>query len=199
MRDYLENLSAFNLSVEKSVKSMVTLSDQNLISSVLDNSNFHWDSEYFFNLYNLSIEEFIRLGILCWYLPNEVSVILRMDLEKYINKFGSENKILLSQFLNSKAEMLIFLQETSLWHTRDLFGNILSKQFKLDKFLKVNYRIRRVKENQRKRGYQDHGSRVPDHKKKPKFDWSLTEKQNQIEDRRIIREDTIQLLKGWFS
>lgn len=199
MRDYLENLNDFNLSVEKSIKQMVLFNDQNLRKQVLDNSNFHWESQQFFNLKRINLIDSIRLSILVWYLPEEISYILRLDLEENLRKFSLEDQFLLKQFLSSKAEMLLFLQETRLWHTREFFGNVLNRNYKLDRYFKIFFLKQKIKRTQRKRGYQDHGSRVPDHKKKPKFDWSFTEEQNDLEFKKQTHDETVLFSKGWLS
>lgn len=53
-----------------------------------------------------------------------------------------------------------------------------------------------VRKPQRKRGYHDHGALRPRHTWKPSSDYSLTEKQNEIEEKRSKFSDTITFLKG---
>ena len=97
--------------------------------------------------------------------------------------------------------MLIYLQETNLWHTRDFFGNILNCNYKLDKFFRKRSECRRTKPrfSQRKRGYDDHGSRVEDHKKQPKYDWTLTQLQNKIEEERKTFDQMDDFLLGFLG
>lgn len=195
MRDYPSDLISFNKSVEKIIQTMVNIDDQNLRNRVLDNSNFRGTST-FFDLRNINLKDFIRLSILSWYLPKEVSIVLRMDLEEKIKFFSPEDRFLLKQFLYSKAEMLIFLQETNLWHSREFFGNILNKKHNLDKYFKLCPKSTRVKKLQRKRGYQDQGSRVPDHEWLPKSDYSLTDLMLEIETKRQTHLDTLSFVRG---
>jgi hypothetical protein len=196
MRDYPSDKLAFNLSVEKQIGKMLLSDSENLKNSVIDNSNFLYDNLTFYSLRNVGLKEMIQLSILSWYLPEEVRVVLQMDLSTKVNKFCFEDRIILEIILKSKAKMLIFLQETNLWHSRDFFGNILDGKTKLDRFFKLSPLRRKIKRAQRKRGYDDHGSRVPEHKRKPKFDWSLTEKMNAIYSERDSFQDTLSFLEG---
>lgn len=199
MRDYPSDKFSFNNSVEKSIKQMVHLEPEDLRNRVVDNSNFHSDNLTFFYLKDLTKMDAIRLSIYSWYAPEEVGFVLRMDLSTKINTFDYDTRIILNLILKSKAEMLIFLQETNIWHSRELFGNILSKKVSLDTFFKVSPLRRKINRPQRKRGYHDHGSRVPEHKRKPKFDWSLTAKMNEIYQERESFDDTLLFLEGFLS
>lgn len=194
MRDYPNSTTRFNSEVEKAVKRMVQLDLKNLRSDVIDSSNLHCENLTIFNLRGVSLEDQICLGLLSWFIPEEIGLLLRLDLESRLKYLGPEDRILCQQFLQSKAQSLIFLQETNLWHSRELFGNILKRN--LDRFLKLTPLSRKLKRTQRKRGYDDKGSRVPSHRWLPRFSDILTNEQNQIEEKRQSLQDTHALLQG---
>lgn len=202
MRD--RNLDSYNFckNVETSVLRLVSRDLNDLRSDVIAISNFQSESSLpIYRLGNLGKKDFIRLSIFSWYVPREIGVTLRLELEERLRYFAPEDRIVLNQFLKSKANMLIFLQETSLWHSRDFFGNILGKNNNLDRFFRSKFFSlnKRVRYSQRKRGYDDHGSRVEDHRKLPKYDWSLTELQNEIERNREIYQNTEDFLQGFIG
>lgn len=203
MRD--KNLDSFNFckNVESSVLKLVSQNLNDLRNNVIAISNLQSENSKFspFKLRDLDKKNFIRLSILSWYLPEEVSILLRLELSEKIKYYSPDDRVIFQQLLKSKAIMLIFLQETSLWHTRDFFGNILAKQFKLDRFFRSKSECFRtkLKFKQRKRGYDDHGSRVEDHKKLPKYDWSLTELQIEIEEERQVSHDMDEFLLGFMG
>lgn len=196
LRDHIENPIQFCEQVEKRIKSMVQLDLERLRSSVIDNPNLNYRFNTIFIIKNPSLDDLLRLGILVWYLPKEISFVLRMDLLEKEKFLSLEDRTLLNCILQSKAQMLIFLQETTLWHTRDFFGNLLNSNYKLDRFLKIGFRLVKVKKPERKRGYNDKGSKAPEEKWLPRFDFTLTELQNKIEQTRQSYEDTKLFIQG---
>lgn len=198
MRDIHLDSNDFCRQVEITIQKWLLTRSKDLRSKVVDNSNFQ-PGKYFFKVHDANLKNIIRLAIVSWYLPEEPQFVLRMDLEEKINTLSLEDKFLCEQFLSSKAEMLIFLIETKLWHTRDFFGNLLKDLDESEKHLQVYHRSNKVEKPQRKRGYHDHGSRVLDHKWLPKEDWSLTQEQNLIEFRRSQASDTLQFIKGFLT
>jgi len=164
----------------------------------MDNSNFH-GGETFFNLKGINLKQFIKLAIFSWYMDEEVKFVLQADLEEKLSTFSLDDRTLLEQFLFSEAEMLIFLLETKLWHSRDFFGNILTINNELDSLLRPSPKSLKLVKPQRKRGYHDHGSRVLSHKWLPKSDFSLTEQQNLIELERSTQKDTSSLIRGFLN
>jgi len=198
MRDFVDSRQ-FCDSVERISKNWTRERSIDLRNDVVDNSNFHVDKTMFFNLKQINLRDFIRLSIVSWYFPEEIRVVLQSDLREAQSKFSSEDKFLLEQFLLSEAEMLCFLLETRLWHSRDFFGNLLKDFRELNKYLKVKNFRKKVVVPQRKRGYHDQGSRVEDHRWLPKKDYSLTEEQNRIEENRVRHGDTIEFLRGFLN
>lgn len=196
MRDFKLSSKSFCESVKKHARMMVSLDDENLRNRVVDNSNLHWDNLTFFNLRAITLKNYIRLAILSWYIPEEVGYVLRADLVQKSKQLSPEDRLIIKLLTESQGQMLIFLQETTLWHTRDFFGNILSKKVNLNKYLSVSPLRKKVLRPERKRGYHDHGSRVPSHKWVPRSDWSLTALQNEIEEKRKSHQDTYYFLEG---
>jgi hypothetical protein len=167
-----------------------------LRNHVIDNPNFLQD-RYLFTRAR-SLKEKMALAIASWFLPEIVGVLIRMDLEEKLKYLSLEDQTQLSLCLESKAECLLFLIETRLWHSRDFFGNMVPRMLKQVSFIKFKrIKPRKVVPSQRKRGYDDHGSRVPDHKILPKSDWSLTELQNEKELKEDRQKDTLEFLRGF--
>lgn len=197
MRDSQNSIESFMVQVEEKIKNMVTLSDMDLRRGVIDSSTFP-AGRFFFNLRNLGKTDFIRLALYSHYAPEEVSSLLKLDLEEKLKDFDLETQVALNALLGNKVKMQLFLIQTQLWHSREFFGNIVGKNVNLNRFLK--FRRTQKKEKiifpQRKRGYDDHGSRRPSHKWKPDFDISLTLKQNELERERESLNDTLSLIEG---
>lgn len=165
---------------------------------VVDNPNF---TEEFigFRLHNLNLVQMIGLSYVSWILPEEVKFTLQLDLHEYIKKLSLEDRIIVETILGSQAAAEGWLVDTQMWHTRDFFGNILPIWINSTKRLRYRKLNKKLKKLQRKRGYHDHGTLAPSHTWLPKEDWSLTEKQNEIEQKRDIFHDTLNFLKGWFE
>jgi hypothetical protein len=188
----------FCSSVERIVGKWYSQRAKTLRNHVLDNTNF-LGTDFFFKVKRINVNTFIKLAITSWYMDEEVKFVIQADLEEKIKTFPIEHRSMLQQLLYSKAEMLIFLLETNLWHTREFFGNILTDLDQLDAVLKPSISITKVKKVQRKRGYQDHGSRVLSHKWMPKSDYTLTEMQNTLEEERITQQDSANFLRGFLN
>lgn len=196
MRDHNFDATNFLSQVEEISQNWYRCRSIDLRSKVVDNSNFLVQNLTFFKVKNISKQEFIQLSILSWYVDEEVRWILQSDLQEKVVTYSPEDRVVLSLLLESKVHMELFLLETSLWHTKDFFGNIMKNLEKLDKFLRCNNFLPKVVKRARKRGYHDHGSRVADHKWLPKSDYSLTNEQNIREHRNDQAVDTTQFLLG---
>lgn len=145
-----------------------------------------------------NLQDLIGLAILSWYIDPRIGILLRLDLrEKIKNNFDLE---VLEFFLYSKGEMLSFLIETNLWHTRDFFGNIFNKDknVRLLRLVRPRFKTRRKpKRVQRHRGYRDKGSRRKDEEKHSL--WISTDEQLKIEEERKIHKDSILLLRNFIN
>lgn len=196
MRDLQLDSTKFVQKLEREIKKLCRLDLILLRNQVVDSSISRQGVETF-RLKSLTLKDFIRLGIFSHYCSPEIGFVLREDLREYSNNFSLEDRTLCEQFLSTKAEMLLFLIETNLWHTRDFWGNIVHENFQLDRFLKVKRENLKVSKPQRKRGYHDKGSRRESHKWLPSSDYSLTNLHNQIEAAEESFIDTTQFIKGF--
>jgi hypothetical protein len=142
------------------------------------------------------LDDLICLAILHWYIKDQrVQLYLRLELERV--SYFAENFII-RLLLESRAEMKLFLIESSLWSSRSFFGNLftLERISKLGKIVKFKKRSRKVRRPQKKRGYDDKGSKREDYKWKPSVDWSLNELHQKIEKKRSSAVSTSQLARG---
>jgi len=162
-----------------------------LINHVVDNSILSSPENLFRFHGSKSLKNFLRYCILVHYADDDVKFYLQLKLENDAQRFSLEDQFLISQVLNSKAEMLCFLLETQLWSERDFKGNILD-DLSLSELGVSVFKLAKTKivHPKRKRGYHDHGSRVELHEWLPKHDAFLTEKHNQIEAARERLLDT---------
>jgi len=161
----------------------------------VDISNFP-DCSYEFDLRNRTLKELMGYALSSWYIPDELGILLRISLEEKSKQYSYEDRTILQLFLQSKAETIIFLIETNLWHTRDFFGNFLKDIEKSIIKLRFSNINRKVKAIQRKRGYHDHGSLKPKDRWLPTFDYTLTQLQNEIELKRSSQEFSLQFIRG---
>jgi len=157
--------------------------------TVVDNPNFLG-----YRIFQPSLNDLINLSILSWYGNEEFLWYVReLVLEKLVH-LCLEDQLIVKLLLVSKAQMENFLLDTSLWHTREFFGNLLAKNV-LER-LRYSENGGKVKYPQRKRGYHDHGSLVEVHRWKPKHDYSLTDLQQKIEKERDCHEATVDFIIG---
>jgi len=142
--------------------------------------------------------EYLRLLLVHWYLPEEAFALVHLELQEMENKFGTDKAIAAHAILRSEPEMVIYLMESSAVYKteRELFGDIHS-QFSFKKYHFKNLDRRKPRKKVFRRGYHDQGSRrLPHEQHEAKFDYSLTEEQNRIEEERQILEDTHQIVGG---
>jgi hypothetical protein len=121
-----------------------------------------------------------------------------LDLKERNFAFLNEKqRIEIQLLLNSKETMLTYLFETKRYSLREIFGNVLRNDCKeLFQTLSLKKRIRKIRKTQRRRGYQDHGSRKPAEKWLETYDISFTERMNEIEARRYhLNKLTDRLIK----
>lgn len=199
MRDSSLNKESFLRSVELVVRKVCSTNKtfRNHVSDI---------SKYLSGEYNIgtrrpwTLKEFISLGIFQWYIPNkELQVLLRLFLEERSSFLSLEDRLILQIILSSKVGCELFLLETSLWHTRDFFGNIVNEKRLGEVLQLIVYRRNSTKviKPQRHRGYRDHGScRLVHEQHQPNHDWSYREEQLRLELRRDALHDTVSLALG---
>lgn len=194
----------FNLDIDNFLSQLAQLCESVpsrgnfLRDAVVDNPNF-LDVYLTDLILPKRLDDCIVLAISSWYIKNqEVACLIRLDLEK---KALNENFWILRFFLESRFHSELFLIETKLYHTRDFFGNLMTKNRLLRVYNRLRFRRRstRVKRTQRKRGYHDKGTLKESHEWTPSHDWSLTEQQNVIESKRKALDDTHLSLVGFIT
>lgn len=196
----MRNLTAFSISgYEQRIVAIVRTESErikSLMHHVVDNPTFPV-GDTTFRLKGLKSKELFELALISWYLPEEIAFLLRLDLENRATKLHDEDfhKIPLMIVLSSKAEMLLFLQETNLWSTHDFFGSYLLPGL-LRKLRPLRLSPKVVKP-QRKRGYHDQGTRAFDslHLRARAY-WEDTMLHLEIEENRKALKDSIQINLG---
>jgi hypothetical protein len=198
--EFLRNFTAFSISGYEHRISTIVRSESERIKTlrnhVVDSPTFPV-GDATFRLKSLKSKELFELALVSWYLPEEIGVLLRLDLENIAPKLEDEDfhKVPLMIVLSSKAEALLFLQETNLWSTQEFFGNYLLPGL-LRKLRPLRLSSKVVKP-QRKRGYHDHGSRAldPYHLRARSY-WKDTLLHQEIEENREALKDSIQIILG---
>jgi len=183
---------------------------ESLTTTVVDSPNFL--ENY---LTELKIPKFDKnkLLALC-YLSNfagELRFWLQESIEKELSRRYNQNGkldekqeqiLFLSKILMSgKATARQFLIDTELWTEREFFGNYLTEQMLevCEKFIKFKRPSTKVKKPQRKRGYNDKGSRRPSHEWLPRHDVELTKLHYEIELERQKESDMLALIQGFLD
>lgn len=140
--------------------------------------------------------EYLYLILISWYLPEEYRALCQVYLHGYKNKFGTDKVSVVLTLLNSEPEMILYIGECTLFKdTRHLFG-FLGQPIEFGKYQFYFQTPKKPRKMIRKKGYQDHGSRRPDHKWQESRDYTLTELQLEIEAERQLRQDLSQLNLG---
>jgi hypothetical protein len=140
---------------------------------------------------------YVNLSILSWYIPQEIGCLLRLQISEEIQNTESE---WLEILLTSKAQCLIFLQETTLWHTRDFFGNILNLEETRKTLEAIRPRFeskQKVKKPEFRRGYRDKGSLKFSHEHHS-F-WDSRKEHLDLERQRQSRHDSLLFMIGFLG
>lgn len=199
MRDHNLDSQSFCSELERLCQSAVS-QVKFLRSSVSDTSKCltYFRFENSFRIKSSSTRILTILSILVWFFPEEFQVLLVMDLqEKWKDK---DDSILGELLLRSKGHCLNFLLETSLWHTRDFFGNVITRdnlELALSKVVPALSTRKKPRRVQRHRGYRDKGTLKLQHEIHDCSD--LTSEQNEIEEQRCTTQDSINFMIGWFT
>lgn len=196
MRDKNLNFKQFNIQFEKELRRNLTdFSTKFFASNVLDSPNL---LEEFEIIYPHNFRTLRCLCIFQWYFPDILHWRILLDLKERNFAFLNEKqRIEIQLLLNSKETMLTYLFETKRYSLREIFGNVLRNDCKeLFQTLSLKKRTRKIRKTQRRRGYQDHGSRKPAEKWLETYDISFTERMNEIEARRYhLNKLTDRLIK----
>lgn len=195
LRDNSLSSVAFDSSMRKIVDTLSTRVNF-LTTSVSNNPNFLEIYEQELVLPSRKLDDLIALSILQWYLPPELGMLIRLELEK----MKSEDQFVLELLLSTKVKMILFLQETSLFHSRELFGNILNVKHLQYLLKSLHYRRRKTKKPTRtqwKRGYRDKGSRRIDSDRHEFISYSAELKEHEYNE--DTRKDTLSFLSGFLG
>lgn len=129
--------------------------------------------------------KFLRdLAVISHFLPETLGFALRFSVEQENEKFVRSEDIRL--LLLSKEFAVLYLSRKL--SERDFFGNWKRKmRVTLQELSLVLRGPSFAKRTTRRRGYRDHGTLRPHHRWLPDSDWSLREKQLQIESDREFK------------
>lgn len=192
----LSSSATFCAELENILDEFITSSSTEVLSRITPSVR----DPRFENQFSISLrtqENLICLSLLSYYMPEEIGVILRMSISEEIQKTDLD---FLELLLKGKGQALCFLLDTSLWHSRDFFGNIVTpnnlKQSILSFRPKMQTR-RRPKRVQRHRGYRDKGTLRRDSDKHDL--WYSTAEQLEIEEERESQAHTLKFLEGWIT
>lgn len=186
MRDKNQDIQLYICSLDKEL-SKLPKRILELRTHVVDSPNFQFD-----HLANLprKRDEILILTILLRWLPKELQSFFEVELEERIKKFSFQDRKELKFFLNlNKEEILYSLSSYTRLSDRDFFGNLLPKGRKILSNIRFSRsKMRKPRYVQRKRGYDDQGSKRPDSLWLANFDISFTEEQNFVEVEREFLE-----------
>lgn len=147
-----------------------------------------------------SFQEKKLLACLSWYLPKEISVLVRLELEERASKSEPEQRVRLSCLLSSEPEMILYILESDVLgkNSDEVFGNIRGSQVK---FAILPKRAKKPKRTVRHRGYRDKGSLGPESVTREDLarDIGLRDQQMEIERLRKQVEQSIQFCLGFIQ
>lgn len=178
-----------------------------LRNQVVINPNLRSSDLKFYGLSRMTIEELEALLIwvnLC-YPKEDWSYRLRFTIEERIERRPLDNwrlvPLLATSNQNPEVETLLLFQDKTNGDMRPFFGNFETHLRRaLRKLRVVTQENLRVRKPQRKRGYNDKGSRNPDSAwKHARAFWQDRLDQEEIERQRQTFLDTIDFLRGWFT
>lgn len=143
--------------------------------------------------------DFMITCCLSHYLESPWKEIVQYELTRRRKRFGPDYEVKIISLLRSRSQMLSYVLESNVlgYTSSEVFGNLIASK----PFIKLlALKNRKPKRLERHRGYRDHGSLAPDsskHLREFKIDYSSTELQNIIEEKRKLIEDTAGLVEGF--
>lgn len=199
------NLSTkeFDIQLKRQVDLLLTKQEIDLTEcQVLATPTLESNSELICILPN-RFRELRALAILQWYLPEPLRFEIQLNLLgifpyslDFENK-GFQQTLEIQILSESKEFMLKYLMIQNDFQPRELFGTILREDsVEALRNLKIFWmNPSQCRRKIRRKGYQDHGSRRPDHLWSEKFDKSFTEQQNLKEEKLSFLDSQLFLLK----
>lgn len=158
---------------------------------------------------------FLKLCCMSWYLDDDIRVLLQLELQRQMYKYGPDYSQKIALLLQSEPQCIIYILESNVFGTNPnaVFGNIRANNPKIGlkiynpqrfkdshiwKFpgISVSLITSSVKKPEFHRGYRDKGSRRigSEYLSEEKKDFTTTELQNQIE---LDRQATIDSISFW--
>lgn len=206
----LRDVQSFISELERlSCLEFVTKRSTEVLSRIVPNDGV---TQRFSNTFRIRTREradLIALGILSWYLPEEIGVILRLSIEEHVADdphLERQERIdtILPLVLTSKGTMLCFLIDSNLWSTRDFFGNIYNEEILRRLIYQFSPQFQKgiwvkTKRVQRHRGYRDKGTYRDVSRSNPNAGINLNLEEKELELRRIRIEHSYQFLLGFIT
>jgi hypothetical protein len=150
-------------------------------------------------------QELIQLACLSYLIGTEDEFLaweIRKSIGEAIEKFSFEDRLIFENLIYHRNidSFIEFLIDTNIWHSSEFFGFFSKKELKRLTH-KLVFSIRRadltVVYAQRKRGYNDKGSRTEDHNRRNVGDdYTFNEEYEAITSRRFVYESTRDLIRG---
>jgi hypothetical protein len=147
----------------------------------------------------LNSREAISIALIVNHLDPLLKYSIILELEKLCYDYQYEGKWNICNTiiqLSEDVEKLFYFLEIEKLSERELFGNYLRQFGKVlsERIIFSDRRNRKVKKPQRKRGYNDHGSRRPAHKWLPdKISNSENPEKEDLRKSLTINRDTLQV------
>lgn len=160
-----------------------------LTTTVVDSPTLLESSDWNFR-YPRKFEELRGLICVTWFLQNEFLKwrILGDLLEKNFTWLNRKQQIEISILLSSKFTCIEFLRRTRRFSSHEFFGNILYSGCRSLRNLRISRVPKRpIQKTQRKRGYDDKGSRRKTEDWIERFDIGFTLEQNRREKIRTLQ------------
>lgn len=181
MRDKNLTYSQFNIQLEKNLRNLENKFNKFFRRAVVDSPTFLSDENKI--SYPKDFRLLRALTIVHWFLPEESRWRIFLDLtEMTLSHLNRKQRIEIQLLLSSKENCVRYLYATERYSSFEIFGNILGNDLRdLDNRMKIHSVKYILVQAQRKRGYDDHGSRKPNCKWLPTSDYSFDEYQNEKE------------------
>lgn len=189
MRDKNLNYIQFYKQVEKFVVGKLQL-PRMLRTAVINSPTF---PENLTIRYPRKFSDLQSVVILHWFFPENLMWRTHLDLEDLtLSQFNEKQKLEIKILLSSKENCIKYLYRTKRYSSHEIFGNIINRGFSIVVNMKIIPKSLKVKETQRKRGYDDKGSLRPKDKWLPTYDLTLTVLQNEKEKKITRQRKSIQ-------
>lgn len=148
-----------------------------------------WELNHFRFKGHLKLKEKLILGVILWYLPDEIRVLGQLELERI---WGGERKEWLAMLINSKLLALGLLLEQDAYNDNDLWGNLLTESFLSRILLRFPVDLKKKRSRaqlpQRRRGHRDSGGERKIYLGPNRIDFNKLKTPLQLEKERILLE-----------